>query len=126
MSKFLSNKSLEQIEQVQKGCSVRIFTLSLLEQYINTIQLKLDAILFKADQKGVEVEITIPFKPNNNYNGAPASTFVILTKSSGSKFIVKSVERKHSTKDFSMRFLNLDKFKEEIAKKVIKENRITH
>jgi hypothetical protein len=106
------------LQAAQSRSQVRNLT----EEYVYTalakVQDELDTYLFKKDQAGIKVMITVYTKVANSYNGVPHSSFVLLEK--GTRVWKLDKVYRDRGVEYDVEILNLDKYKEAIFNKVSK------
>ncbi|MGC9462566.1 hypothetical protein [Vibrio genomosp. F10] len=74
------NGLIEALELAQHRVSVRTMTPEEVYSKLKDLQTRLDEILYKKDQVGLKVCVTVYTKVAASYQGAPQSTFVQLER----------------------------------------------
>ncbi|ANS87887.1 hypothetical protein VSVS12_04187 [Vibrio scophthalmi] len=117
MKKTIKIKGLEKaLELVQSKASVRTLTANEVYDHLNYVQTKLDQILYKKDQVGIKVCITVKTEVAASYQGIPQSTLVELERGK-TVWKLLSVSRDKGIPS-DARIHNIKEFKEQIAEKL--------
>lgn len=117
MKNTIKIKGLEKaLEQAQSKASVRTLTANKVYDNLNDVQARLDEILYKKDQLGIKVCITVETKVPASYQGIPQSTLVELERGK-TVWKLLSVSRDKGI-PADARIHNIKEFKEQIAEKL--------
>ncbi len=117
MKNTIKIKGLEKaLEQVQIRASARTLTASKVYDNLNDVQEELDQILYKKDQVGIKVCITVYTNVAASYQGIPQSTLVELERGKTVWKLLRVTRDKGIPAD--ARVHNIKAFKEQIAEKL--------
>lgn len=117
MKNTIKIKGLEKaLEQVQIRASARTLTASKVYDNLNDVQEELDQILYKKDQVGIKVCITVYTNVAASYQGIPQSTLVELERGKTVWKLLRVTRDKGIPAD--ARVHNIKAFKEKIAEKL--------
>ncbi|WP_231566174.1 hypothetical protein [Vibrio sinaloensis] len=117
MKNTIKIKGLEKaLEQAQSKASVRTLTANKVYDNLNDVQARLDEILYKKDQLGIKVCITVETKVPASYQGIPQSTLVELERGK-TVWKLLSVSRDKGI-PADARIHNIKAFKDQIAEKL--------
>lgn len=117
MKNTIKIKGLEKaLEQAQIRASVRTLTTNEVYDNLNYVQTELDQILYKKDQVGIKVCITVETEVAASYQGIPQSTLVELERGK-TVWKLLSVSRDRGI-PADARIHNIKEFKEQIAEKL--------
>lgn len=106
----------EALNTAQKRTKARNLTNQLVYEKLSEVQDELDIYLFRKDQTGIRVLITVYTSVASSYNGIPFSTFVILERGKTVWKLIEVYREKGIKAD--AKILNIDKFNEQICSKV--------
>lgn len=106
----------EALTTAQKRTKARNLTNQLVYEKLCEVQDELDVYLFRKDQTGIRVLITVYTSVASSYNGIPFSTFVILERGKTVWKLIEVYREKGIKAD--AKILNIDKFNEQICSKV--------
>ncbi|OLQ89659.1 hypothetical protein BIY22_19265 [Vibrio panuliri] len=117
MKKTIKIKGLEKaLEQAQSRASVRTLTANEVYDNLNDVQTELDLILYKKDQVGIKVCLTVYTNVAASYQGIPQSTLVELERGKTVWKLLNVSRNKGIPAD--ARIHNIKEFKEQIAEKL--------
>ncbi|MGR2884243.1 hypothetical protein ABMX65_21065 [Vibrio vulnificus] len=117
MKNAIKIKGLEKaLEQAQIRASARTLTANKVYDNLNYVQTKLDEILYKKDQVGIKVCITVETKVAASYQGIPQSTLVELERGKTVWKLLNVSREKGIPAD--ARVHNIKAFKDQIAEKL--------
>lgn len=112
------NKLDEKLLAAQKGAKVRLLTHDTVWEKLSEVQDELDVYLYKKDQVGIRVLITVYTRVASSYNGIPLSTFVVLERG---KTVWKLIDvYRERGIEADAKILNIDKFSDKVMNKVTK------
>lgn len=107
------------LDKIQKNSKVRTLSCEDVFKKLEALQKELNIRLFKKDQVGLQVRITVYTKVASCYQGMPQATFVTLEKGRTVWKLV-DVERSNGI-PANAEVLNIDKFQEQVMAKVISD-----
>ncbi|MCA3895967.1 hypothetical protein JKP23_02590 [Vibrio vulnificus] len=117
MKNSIKIKGLEKaLEQAQIRASARTLTASKVYDNLNDVQVELDQILYKKDQVGIKVCITVYTNVAASYQGIPQSTLVELERGK-TVWKLLNVSRDRGI-PADARVHNIKAFKDQIAEKL--------
>lgn len=117
MKNAIKIKGLEKaLEQAQIRASARTLTASKVYDNLNDVQAELDQILYKKDQVGIKVCITVYANVAASYQGIPQSTLVELERGK-TVWKLLNVSRDRGI-PADARVHNIKAFKDQIAEKL--------
>ncbi|EJE4192503.1 hypothetical protein M3904_003186 [Vibrio parahaemolyticus] len=112
------NKLDEKLLAAQKGAKVRLLNHDTVWEKLSEVQDELDVYLYKKDQVGIRVLITVYTRVASSYNGIPLSTFVVLERG---KTVWKLIDvYRERGIEADAKILNIDKFSDKVMNKVTK------
>ncbi|MDK9763284.1 hypothetical protein KI743_14865 [Vibrio sp. D420a] len=109
----------EELEKAQSRSRARNLSLENVYKKLSTLQRSLDDVLYKKDQRGIEVSITVYTKVVSSYNGVPEATFVDLVRNAKGWKLIGVRRDTGIPADIQIR--NLEKYKEQIAYKTTRD-----